>query len=72
MAATIKSAQMTRLKCLLGLSKASMSHIRHYRVLPWATGPSTSLESIAKVSDQQVAKIGKLSIFRVSLAKDKG
>ena len=42
---------------------ASMSHIRHYRVLPWATGPLTLLESIAKVPDQQVAKMGKSSIF---------
>ena len=25
-----------------------MSHVRHYRVLPWATGTSPSLESIAK------------------------
>ena len=40
-----------------------MSHIRHYRVLPWATGPLTSLESIAKVPDRQVAKTGKSSIF---------
>ena len=28
------------------------SHIRHYRVLPWATGPLTLLESIAKVPDR--------------------
>ena len=35
---------------------ATMGHIRHYRVLPWPTRPLTSLESIAKVSDQQVAK----------------
>ena len=30
-----------------------MSDIRHYRVLPWATGPLTLLESIAKVSNRQ-------------------
>ena len=30
-------------------SMASMSHIRHYRVVPWATEPLTLLESIAKV-----------------------
>ena len=40
-----------------------MSHIRHYRVLQWPTRPLTLLESIAKVSDQQVAKTGKSSIF---------
>ena len=32
-------------------------------MIPWATGPLTSLESIAKVPDQQVTKTGKLSIF---------
>ena len=41
---------------VLDLSKASMSHIRHYRVVPWATGPLTLLESIAKVPDRQVTK----------------
>ena len=45
----------------LGQSTASMDHIRHYRVLPWATGPLTLLESIAKVPDGQVAKTGKSS-----------
>ena len=44
-------------------SAASMSPIRHYRVLPSATGPLTSLESIAKIPDQKVAKMGKSSIF---------
>ena len=39
-------------------SKASMSHIRHYQMLPWATGPLTSLESIAKVPDRQVKMSG--------------
>jgi len=38
-----------------------MSHIRHYQVL--TSGPLTSLESIAEVPDQQVAKTGKSSIF---------
>jgi len=40
-----------------------MSYVRHYRVLPWETGPLTSQESIAKVPDWQVAKTGKSSIF---------
>ena len=40
-----------------------MSDIRHYWVLPWATGLSTLLESIAKVPDRQVAKTSKSSIF---------
>ena len=44
-----------------------MSLISHYRVLPWALGLLTSLESIAEVPDQQVAKMGKLSIFWLSL-----
>ena len=47
----------------LDYAMASMSHIRHYRVLPWATGLLTLLESIPKVPDRQVAKTGKLSIF---------
>ena len=46
-----------------------MSDIRHYRVLPWATGPLTLLESIAKLPDRQVAKTGKsLTSFFVSHA----
>ena len=40
-----------------------MSHVRHYWVLLWATGPLTSLESIAEAPDRQAAKMGKLSIF---------
>ena len=40
----------------LDQSTASMSHIRHYRVLPWATGLLTWLESIAKVPDWQSLK----------------
>ena len=43
-----------------------MSHIRHYRVLPWATGPLTFLESIAEVPDRRVTKTGKSSIFWLS------
>ena len=39
--------EMSVLDHLMG----TMSPIRHYRVLPWATGPLTLLESIAKVSD---------------------
>ena len=38
-----------------------MSHM-----LPWASGPLTSLESIAKVPNRQVAKMGKSSIFWLS------
>ena len=33
-----------------------MSHIRHHQVPPWATGPLTLLESIAKVPDRQVGQ----------------
>ena len=40
-----------------------MSLIRHYWVLPWATGLLTLLESITKVPDRQVAKTSKSSIF---------
>jgi len=40
-----------------------MSDTWHYRVLPWATRPLPLLESIAKVPDRQVAKMGKPSIF---------
>ena len=38
----------------------------HYRVLSWATGPLTLLESVAKLSDWQVTKMGKSSIFWLS------
>ena len=48
---------------VLDKSTASMSHIRHYQVLLWATGPLNLLESIAKVPDWQIAKTGKSSIF---------
>ena len=58
-----KCANDTHEMSALDQSTASISHIRHYWVLPWATGPLTLLESIAKVPDQQVAKTGKLSIF---------
>ena len=54
MAATNDTLEM----CVLDQSTASMSHIRHYSVLPWVTGPLTLLESI-----NQVAKMGKQSIF---------
>ena len=30
-----------------------MSHISHYRVLPWTMGPLTSLESTVKVPDRK-------------------
>ena len=45
---------------------ASMSHIRYYRVLPWASGLLTLLEGIAKVPNRQVAKTGNSSIFWLS------
>ena len=46
-----------------------MSHIRHYRVLPWATGPLTSPKGIAEVPDWQVAKRANpvYLLFSVSL-----
>ena len=40
-----------------------MSHIRHYWVLAWVTGPLTLPESIADVPVQRVAKTGKSSNF---------
>ena len=43
-----------------------MSHIRHYRVLPWATGPLTLLESITEVPDWQIVKTSKSSILLTS------
>ena len=33
-----------------------MSHIRHYRVLPWATEPLTLLETIAKVPEERQSR----------------
>ena len=33
----------------LDWSTASMIDVKHYRVVPWETGPLTLLESIAKV-----------------------
>ena len=57
-----KSANDTLERSTLDYSKASMSHIRHYRALPWATGLLTLLESIAKAPHQQVTKTGKSSI----------
>ena len=47
----VKSAQMTRSKCV---HYVSMSHISHYRVLPLATGPLTSLESITEVPNSSL------------------
>ena len=49
MAATLKVTNDTLEKSALDRSTASMSHTRHYRVVPWATGQLTLLESIAKV-----------------------
>ena len=49
--------------CTLDWSKASMSPIKHCRMLPQAMGPLTSLESIAEVPEWQVAKTGKSSIL---------
>ena len=53
----IISAQNDTLKMsALDLSRASMSHISHYRLLLWAMGLLTLLEIIAKVPDRQVAE----------------
>ena len=49
MAATLKVTNDTLEMSVLDRSTASMSHIRHYRVVSWATEPLTLLESIAKV-----------------------
>ena len=49
MAATLKVTNDMLKMSVLDRSTASMSHIRHYRVVPWATGPLTLLESISKV-----------------------
>ena len=49
MAATLKVTNDTLEISALDRSMTSMSHIRHYRVVLWATGPLTLLESIAKV-----------------------
>ena len=49
MAATLKVTNVTLEMSALDRSTAFMSHIRHYRVVPWETGPLTLLESIAKV-----------------------
>ena len=56
MAATLKVHNDMLEMSALDWSKASMSHIRHYRVLPWATGTLLLLESITKVPDQQLPK----------------
>jgi len=48
----------------LDLSKASMSHTWHYRVLPWMSNWTVNLlVSIAEVLDRKVAKTGKSAIF---------
>ena len=49
MAATLKVTNDTLEMSALDRSKASMSRVRHYRVVPWETGPLALLESIAKV-----------------------
>ena len=63
MVATLKVHKWLLKMSALDQSTASMSHIRHYRVLPWATGLLTLLESIAKVPDRQSLKRAKSSIF---------
>ena len=65
-AATLKVHKWHARNSALDWSNGSISHIRHYRVLPWATGTLPSLESIAEVPDWQVAKTGKSSIFWLS------
>ena len=59
----IKSAQMTHSKCCVRLVNGLHEQYQALPSPPWATGPLTLLESIAKVPDRQVAKTGKLSIF---------
>ena len=49
MVATWKVTNDTLEMSALDRSTASMSHIMHYRVVPWETGSLTLLESIAKV-----------------------
>ena len=49
MGATLKVTNDMLEMSALDQSMASMSHISHYRVVPWETGPLTLLESIAKV-----------------------
>ena len=41
---------------VLDQSRASMSHIRHYRVLSWPARPLTSLESIVKYQTSKLLK----------------
>ena len=60
MAATLKVHKWHARNISVRLVKASISHIRHYRVLPWATAPLPLLESIAKVPDGQVTEKGKI------------
>ena len=49
MVATLKVANDTLEMSALDRSTASMSHIGHYQVFPWETGPLTLLESITEV-----------------------
>ena len=56
MAATLKIKNDMLKISALDHSTASMSHIRHYRVVPWETGPLTLLESIAKVQTGKLLK----------------
>ena len=49
MVATLKVTNDTLEMSASDRSTASMSHVRHYRMAPWATGPLTLLESIAKI-----------------------
>ena len=48
MAATLEVTNGKLKMSALDQSTASMSHIRHYRVILWETEPLTLLESIAK------------------------
>ena len=56
MAATLKVTNDTLEMFALDRSTASISHIRHYRAVPWETGPLTLLESIAKVQTGKLLK----------------
>ena len=49
MAATLEVTSDTLEMSALDWSKASMTYIRHYRVVPFQTRPLTLLESITKV-----------------------
>ena len=66
MAATIKVHKWHTQNACVKLAKTSMSHITHYWVLSWATEPLSSLEHVADISDRQVTKMSKSSIFRLT------